>query len=150
MFEMVAGYNPFVRGNWGDAMAICESVLESSVTFDARHFVGASGDAARDLVQLLLEPAVLDRLGCGPGGVSLLKEHAWFAVDGPVNWQALLAKSVRAPSVPPADIMSNFVQYESSDDDERAAAELNAPLDPHAADVAHRGPGEGDEWCAGF
>ena len=98
-----------------------------------------SGEAARDLVSLLLEPVVPDRLGCGPDGVSLLKEHAWFAVDGHIDWQALLAKRVRAPIVPPALITSNFAKYDSSDDEGCVMAGLPAV------------PGQaGDEWCAGF
>jgi p70 ribosomal S6 kinase len=70
-----------------------KSVLMRDARFPSDLF---STDAA-DIIRKLLEKRPEKRLGAGPRGADLIKEHKWFAN---IDWGLLEAGYVKAPFVP--------------------------------------------------
>jgi len=108
IYEMLASYPPFYDE---DPMKTYAKIMHGSITFPS-HF----SKEAVSLIKKLLHHKSTKRLGVVKGGAKLIKKHAWFRG---FDWDALLAKKLKAPIVPKiksnSDI-SNFDDYPEEED----------------------------------
>lgn len=103
VFEMLAGYPPFFDDN---PFGIYEKILRGRV-----HFPSHFDPIAKDLIKRFLTADRSKRLGNLRGGSDDIKRHKWFRG---VDWNALLARHVQAPILPPSQHpgdTSNFEKY---------------------------------------
>eukprot|EP00271_Cylindrocystis_brebissonii_P007875 TRINITY_DN21773_c0_g1_i1.p1 TRINITY_DN21773_c0_g1~~TRINITY_DN21773_c0_g1_i1.p1 ORF type:complete len:1072 (+),score=201.86 TRINITY_DN21773_c0_g1_i1:1144-4359(+) len=85
---MLSGESPF--GSLKDAeLQVYMRVLQGKAAIP-----GAISAQAADLIQQLMRPNPLERLGCTVGGIEAIKSHPWF--DG-LPWSDLLAHRYAAP-----------------------------------------------------
>lgn len=124
LYEMLFGAAPFTDESY-NTKAICQNILTKPLQYPTiRSAVTADEKAARaillvkDLIGRLLQRNPVQRIGCGTGarGFDEIRGHPIFAQ---FNWEALLAKRLPAPWVPPlrgATDTSLFDQYEESAD----------------------------------
>jgi hypothetical protein len=106
-----------VQDDYGDTTAISRNILAHDLKFPGLHddlpegaegWVGAHGEAAKDLVTKLLQVEPSGRLGSLRGGTEDIKEHSWFSgegiSEGPCSerlaWQVLLERKIAAPWIP--------------------------------------------------
>jgi len=108
IYEMLASYPPFYDE---DPMKTYAKIMHGSITFPS-HF----SKEAVSLIKKLLHHKSTKRLGVVKGGAKLIKKHPWFKG---FDWDALLAKKLKAPIVPKikgnTDI-SNFDDYPEEED----------------------------------
>eukprot|EP00300_Choanocystis_sp_HF-7_P009168 c16293_g2_i1.p1 GENE.c16293_g2_i1~~c16293_g2_i1.p1 ORF type:complete len:425 (-),score=103.01 c16293_g2_i1:251-1525(-) len=111
IYEMLCGYPPFESET---QYGIYKKVIAANITFPK-----IVSDAAKDLIEKLLNPRPAYRLGNLKGGAADIRNHEWFK---DLDWQGLHNKRFRAPFVPKVKSdsdTSNFQKYE-----ERTAAEI--------------------------
>jgi serine/threonine protein kinase len=112
IFEMLCGYSPFADHRNNDQMVICKNIVKAKLKFPKE----LKDKAAKDLITKLLEREPSARLGCLKGGAEDIRRHVWFTG---LNWDALLAKRIRAPWKPPLKSdtdTSCFDPYDEDDD----------------------------------
>ncbi|KAF0697027.1 Aste57867_12255 [Aphanomyces stellatus] len=102
IYELLSGRTPFQHQ---EQQRIFEKIIHAKT---ALKFHAKFDPLAQDLVTRLLEPNPGLRLGSLAGGMNDVVNHPWFAK---FDWKGLLAKSLKAPFVPPiknASDVSNF------------------------------------------
>ena len=120
MYEMIAGYTPFVGG---DQMEIYEHILahekRDDLVFEASGF--KYNGRARSLIKRLLHPKKTKRLGSLAGGADDVRNHPFFAKSKRLlkfDWTALNKMQLDSPyTPPPADFqkLSTFDELEQDD-----------------------------------
>jgi len=95
LFELMTGNPPFQSNH---PMQIYAKVRRGvgSVRFPET----CQGDI-KSLIQVLLAPLAIDRLGMGQGGVLDIMKHPWFTG---FDWDAMRAQTMPPPYVPPFDV----------------------------------------------
>ena len=95
IYEMLVGYSPFADSSGGsDQMKICKAIVRGRLSWPS----WMRDRDAKDLISKLLVAKVTNRLGCKRNGSKDIMMHKWFARD--IDWDALQAKTMRAPWVP--------------------------------------------------
>lgn len=89
IWELVAGSPPFMDD---DRLAMFKKACARQVAWP-KHF----SPTLRSLLDKLLEPNPLFRLGSGRGGAAEVRQHPWFAG---FDWDAFEARRMPAPYVP--------------------------------------------------
>lgn len=115
IYEMAAGYPPFYAEQ---PIQIYEKIVAAKLRFPG-HF----SKELKDVLKNLLQSDITRRFGNMRGGVSDIKDHAWFA---PLDWFAIYERRVEAPFKPNfagGGDSSNFDRY-----DEEAIQVSHAPL----------------------
>eukprot|EP00803_Ostreobium_quekettii_P004132 evm.model.scf_1618.4 EVM.evm.TU.scf_1618.4 scf_1618:25626-30433(+) len=103
IYEMLAGYPPFYDD---DPMKTYKKILAGKLEFPSH-----LSAVAKDLIKKLLQGDLTRRLGNLAGGVSDIKNHAFFK---DIDWPRICSKQLRAPIVPlvtSQDDTSNFDDY---------------------------------------
>lgn len=110
IYEMLCGSSPFADES-NDQMKICKKIVKGRYTYP-----GWMRDRdAKDVVNKLLTQKVTSRLGCKRGGVADVKGHRWFRG---VDWDALEAKRIAAPWVPPLKDPFDASHFDPYDEDD--------------------------------
>ncbi|XP_070491532.1 ribosomal protein S6 kinase 2 beta isoform X3 [Chironomus tepperi] len=89
MYEMLTGNLPFHGTNRQDTM---NQILKTKLGMPEN-----LSPEAQSLLRALFKRNPQNRLGAGPNGIEDIKRHEFFAT---IDWDALLAKKVRAPFIP--------------------------------------------------
>jgi protein kinase A len=103
---MVAGYPPFYND---DPMKLYANILQCkplfTKIFDAN---------CKDLINNLVTADLSKRFGHLVGGVSDIKQHAWF--EG-LDWIKLLNCQIEAPYIPPVKSDADATNFDVYDED---------------------------------
>ncbi|KAF7816574.1 serine/threonine-protein kinase AtPK2/AtPK19-like [Senna tora] len=86
LFEMLTGKPPFISGN---RQKIQQKIIKDKIRLPA--FLSSEAHS------LLKGKEASKRLGCGPSGSEMIKNHKWFKS---INWKKLEAREVRPSFVP--------------------------------------------------
>ena len=121
MYEMIAGYTPFVGG---DQMEIYEHIIahekRDDLVFEARGFT--YNGRARSLLKRLLHPKKTKRLGTLVDGADGIRNHPFFAESRRLHkfdWAALDQMQIDPPFTPaPADFnaLTTFDELDLEDE----------------------------------
>jgi CRP-like cAMP-binding protein len=126
IYEMLCGSSPFADES-NDQMRICKKIVKGRYTFPT----WMRDRDAKDIINKLLTQKVTSRLGCKRGGISDIKLHKWFRG---VDWDALTAKRIAAPWVPPLKDPFDTSHFDPYEEDEE--------IEPYSDD--------GSGWDADF
>lgn len=115
IYEMLTGRPPFKGANNRE---IQNKILNGKVSFPT--YMTTS---SKSIIKGLLSKHIPKRLGCGPKGVTQIKNHKFFAN---INWEKLLHKSSPAPFVP---TIKDDNDYSRFDEKFTSQGALISPLD---------------------
>jgi len=108
IYEMMVGVAPF-EGE--DQMTTFRNIIKGVLSFPPDF----SDRLARQIITSLLARDVVDRLGCRREGVKEIFKHAWFS---PLDFDALVAKTLRAPWLPELEAEDDSRYFETYEDEE--------------------------------
>ena len=132
LYEMLVGLPPFYSE---DVNEMYRKILQEPLSFPPTISV-----EARDLLMRLLRRNASQRLGSGPQGAAVIKNHPFFTNH--IDWELLMAKKVQPPFKP--DVSSAF---DTSNFDPEFTSET--PLDS-VVDDSHMISATVQEQFAGF
>lgn len=93
IYECESGSTPFADYDGYDNKVICENILRKPLSFPK-----GMNPSAKQLIQKLLHRQPTKRYGCLARGATDIKTAPYYTN---LDWNALLAKEIKAPYVPP-------------------------------------------------
>lgn len=122
IYEMNAGIDPF---NDEDPMVVYQKILKGKVKFPS-----SFNPNTKSLVKHLLEHDLSKRYGNLKNGINDIKGHRLFKN---FDWEACLAKKIRAPYIPKVSSSSDTSNFQNYPDSDKQSPAIKSSEDPFLA-----------------